>query len=91
MNVSEFLTQHALDFADRPALEDGDRIVSYSELEAMVGRMAANLRGAGVETEELVAVILPDTPEHIAVIYALMRIGAVHYPVNFFADETSQH
>lgn len=77
MNIADSLDLSARARPHHPAIEDGDRIVSYAELSALTGRAQTALRAAGVGPGERVVVALPDSPEHVAVIFALARLGAV--------------
>ncbi|OWT68922.1 MULTISPECIES: AMP-binding protein [unclassified Achromobacter] len=49
---------------------------------AQVARTQAALRGLGIRAGDRVAVMLDNSPEHMALIYALMLMGAVWVPVN---------
>ncbi len=64
------------------ALVQGDRRVSYAELDELVRRFAAALYEMGIRPEEIVSVQLPNSIELAVVILALVRIGAVYNPLN---------
>ena len=57
------------------------RVFTYAQLLAEVQRVAAALRGLGVERGDRVAVYLPTIPEAIAAMLAVTRIGAIHLVV----------
>jgi carnitine-CoA ligase len=59
---------------------DGD--ISYGEVDAMADRVAQGLIACGVRRGEHIAVMLPNGPEILYVIFALARLGAVAVPVN---------
>ncbi len=59
------------------AIEHGARHCSYSELSSMVHRLTAGLRSAGVCAEDRVGVLLPQSPERIALALSIWRCGAV--------------
>ena len=82
MNIADIITEHAQGRPDHPAIEDGDKVVSYSELNALVNAAAANLHDAGIKSGDIVAIILPDSADHIVVLYALARLGAVVLPID---------
>src|SRR5882724_2646 len=67
---------------DEPALWSGGKVLSYRELGAQVDRVASALLRAGVEPEQRVLFILPDSPELAAGYLAAMKIGAVAVPCN---------
>ena len=77
MNVTDILAEHARDRADHPAIEDGDRVVTYAELDASVSAAAANLLEAGIEEGDFVGVMLSDSADHIVLLCALAKLGAV--------------
>src|SRR3954469_6731086 len=67
---------------DEPALWSGGKVLSYRELGALVDRVASALLRAGLEPEQRVLFILPDSPELAAGYLAAMKIGAVAVPCN---------
>ncbi len=48
MNISDAFSAHARNHPDRAAVEDGERIVTYAELEALATCAAVNLRNEGI-------------------------------------------
>ncbi len=59
--------------------ERGDRVVlTYAQLQHEVTRLAAALRGLGVEEGDRVTLSMPTCPEAIALMLACARIGAIH-------------
>ncbi len=68
---------------DRDALiyfnERGDRVVfTYEQLLHEVSRVAAALRGLGVEKGDRVTLSMPTCPEAVILMLGCMRIGAIH-------------
>jgi len=68
--------------AGAPAVWHGGKTITYGELAALTDRLAAALLRAGVQPEQRVLFILPDTPELAAGYLAAMKIGAVAVPCN---------
>jgi acyl-CoA synthetase (AMP-forming)/AMP-acid ligase II len=68
----------------RPALVSPDDGISitYAELAATVADLAGQLRAAGVGRDDRVAVVLPNGPEIVALLFALASIGAAMAPLN---------
>ncbi len=64
------------------AVEDGKRIVTWARLEALANCAAANLLKQDIAPGDIVGLALPDSVEHIALLWALARIGAVVFPIN---------
>lgn len=79
MNITAIHSEHARLRPDQAAIEDGARIVTYGELEAVTNAFAANLQAAGIAPGDRVAVMLPDTADHLITLCALARLGAVIY------------
>ncbi|MDP6708026.1 MAG: class I adenylate-forming enzyme family protein [Alphaproteobacteria bacterium] len=80
MNTTDRLKSHARDRADHPAIEEGQRTLTYRELDAAVDNAAANLQAAEIGVGDVVAVMLPDNTNHLIILCALARVGAVLLP-----------
>jgi benzoate-CoA ligase len=62
---------------DRPALRYEGATLSYSDVSRLVARAGNALRALGVDMEDRVALLLPDSPEFVATFLGAIRIGAV--------------
>jgi benzoate-CoA ligase family protein len=62
---------------DRTALICGARRVTYGDLAGMMNRAGNVLRELGVRREQRVLLALSDSPEFVALWYAVLKIGAV--------------
>ena len=62
---------------DTAALVHRDRRISYAELDGWADRLAAGFAAHGVARGERVVVQLPNTPEFVAIVFGLSRLGAV--------------
>ena len=74
------------DLADQPAVvgeaDDGSvRTMTYRQLDAEVGRLAALLRSLGIGVGDRVGLYLPMVPEVVTALFACLRVGAVAIPV----------
>ncbi|MEP9357364.1 acyl-CoA ligase (AMP-forming), exosortase A system-associated [Sphingomonas sp. KR3-1] len=67
---------------DAVALEDKAGTLSYGELEAAVGEMAAALQDLGLHPGDRVATWLPKTRTACLMPLAAVRAGLVHVPIN---------
>ncbi|GAA2819613.1 (2,3-dihydroxybenzoyl)adenylate synthase [Crossiella cryophila] len=75
--IGELLRDWAFRHGDRTALVDGDRKISYAQLDATADRMAAGLLGLGIAPGDRVVVQLPNVAEFVVLLFALLRVGAV--------------
>ena len=87
MNIADILREHAQNRPDHPAIEDGERVVTYAELEALVDAAAANLQAAGIGAGDIVGIMLPDSADHLIILYALARSGAVIFTLSATASK----
>ncbi|MFM0116877.1 class I adenylate-forming enzyme family protein [Paraburkholderia nemoris] len=83
MNISRPLSHHAVSRADHPALIEGDRVVRYGELDALVSRTADHLSQLGMERGDVVGVALSDSIDHVVTMFALARSGLVMLPLDW--------
>lgn len=63
--------------ADCVATEFFGRTTTYTQLGDQVARAAEGLRGLGVKAGDRVAIVLPNSPQHVVAFYAILRLGAV--------------
>ncbi|HEY8536257.1 MAG TPA: amino acid adenylation domain-containing protein, partial [Vicinamibacterales bacterium] len=68
--------------AGRTAIEDGDRSVSYRQLEERAGRMAARFVRAGLVPGDRVALLLEPGIDAVAAMFGALRIGAAYVPLD---------
>ncbi|WP_416964764.1 amino acid adenylation domain-containing protein, partial [Streptomyces sp. Agncl-13] len=64
------------------AVEDGNRILDYAELEEVSGRVATRLYAAGVRPGHAVAVHLPRSWQLVCVMLGIRRAGATVVPLD---------
>ncbi|WP_329264537.1 amino acid adenylation domain-containing protein [Streptomyces sp. NBC_01478] len=64
------------------AVEDGDRVLDYAELERAGGRVATRLYAAGVRPGHAVAVHLPRSWRLVCVMLGIRRAGATVVPLD---------
>lgn len=67
--------------ADRPALIERDRVMTYAELDAQVERLAGAL-ATRIDSGDRVALWLPKSLECVALMLAVSRAGGVMVPAN---------
>ncbi|MFZ3555608.1 AMP-binding protein [Streptomyces sp. BH055] len=67
---------------DRPAIVTADETLSYRQLDDQSARLAGWMAGQGVRPGDRVGVFLPNGARFVVALLAVLRIGAVHVPVN---------
>ncbi len=82
MILDNWLAQRAETSPDRTALLAGEAELSYAELEAEATKAARRLAAQGVRAEASVALTRPAGAEYVVLLHALMKLGAVAYPLN---------
>ncbi|MFE5541658.1 (2,3-dihydroxybenzoyl)adenylate synthase [Streptomyces sp. NPDC056519] len=89
--LDNLLRGWALEYGPRTALVHGGTRVTYANLNRRVDRTAAGFRLRGLRPGQRVVVQLPNVPEFVTTVFALMRIGAlpVLCPVSHRAAEVS--
>ena len=78
----------ALDFsvsrhANKIAVVQEDQVLSYSQLNDKVLKVAASLQKIGVVKHDRVIVILKNRIENYVVYWALQKLGAIYTPINY--------
>ncbi|MFD9337434.1 (2,3-dihydroxybenzoyl)adenylate synthase [Streptomyces sp. NPDC060028] len=89
--LDNLLRGWALQYGPRTALVHGGTRTTYAYLNRRVDRMAAGFRLSGLRPGQRVVVQLPNVPEFVVTVFALMRAGAVPVlcPVSHRASEVS--
>jgi len=82
LNIGGLVAHHARYRPQANALSFGGGWLSWQQLDARVGRLAAALSGAGVGHGDRVVTVLANCVELIDVYWACARIGAVAVPLS---------
>ncbi len=82
MLLDNWLSQRALTCPDRCALVAGGAQLTYAELEREATAAARRLASRGARRGATVALMLPAGVEYVVLLHALMKLGAIAYPVN---------
>jgi len=80
--LGDLLRSRADSHRTEPFLRFREGELTYGDVHHQANRLAQGLLALGVGKGEHVAVMLPNCPEFVPVIFALARIGAVAVPVN---------
>lgn len=82
-NLAQLIDQHARSRPTHPAVRWRDSEITYAEFARTVRRYASALTADGVRRGSLVGIGLKDHPAHLAMLFAVMRLGAVIVPVDW--------
>jgi len=82
LTFQELIRLRARDNGSAPFCFFEERTMTFQELDASIGQMAAALEQGGVRPGDRVALMLPNCLEHIALFFALSWIGAIAVPVS---------
>lgn len=85
----ELLDDAVEKFPDNPAINFMGKALTYSQLDAMVKKLAAGLKAQGVKRGVKVGICLPNCPQAVISYYAILRTGAtvVNYSPLYAAHE----
>ncbi|HEY0816883.1 MAG TPA: AMP-binding protein [Pseudonocardia sp.] len=82
VNVGDSLTRSAAARPGHLAVVDGERRLTYAELDAWVNRIAHGLAHAGWGRGDALALASGNSAEFLAVYYACAKLGVVCVPIN---------
>ncbi|MFE9681823.1 non-ribosomal peptide synthase/polyketide synthase [Streptomyces sp. NPDC006285] len=80
--LPELFERQAAGTPDAVALLDGDRRLSYADVDRAANRLAHRLIARGVGPEEIVALVLPRTAETVVAQLAVAKAGGAFLPVD---------
>lgn len=83
-NVAAYFLKNSLlrERGDRVAFYYRDEVYTYRKIEEAVERAAALLSQLGLERENRIAILLPDSPEFVFAFWGAIFMGAVPVPIN---------
>ena len=92
LNTYEFLAISSLIVPERVAIAFEEHLISYSELEERVNKLANAMAEAGVKKGDRVALMQVNTHQAIEIYFATAQLDAIYVPINFRAkvDELDQ-
>src|SRR5579863_6054235 len=69
-------------YPGRPALSLDQSTLTFSQLHDRVTRLATGLSSAGFKKGDRLAILLPNSPEYIELVYACSWLGVIAVPIN---------
>lgn len=75
--LTRLLDDAAASFPARTALAFAGLRMTYRELRDATDHLASGLAGLGVRRGDRVCLVLPDCPQHVLTVFAVLRLGAV--------------
>lgn len=88
LNISDLISAHAANCANKPAIISDDTVVSWYEFGLRTNRLANALREGGLQKGDRVAALIPNGHRLIELIFATHKAGGVFVPVStFLSDE----
>ncbi|MHC4597812.1 MAG: AMP-binding protein [Planctomycetota bacterium] len=82
MGLETLLTERAREAPRSPALLFEGKAIDYAEVDRLSNRVANGLAKLGVNPGDRVALMLPNVPEFIYVLFGVQKLGAVAVPFN---------
>src|SRR3984957_13367914 len=80
--IGDLLKRAAARFPNRTAVTDGERRVTFTELERDANRFANYLVGRGLKPGEKISTICNNSVEFVKALFGIHRAGLVWVPVN---------
>ena len=81
-NLADVVRRRAQATPDLDAVDQGDSVTTYAELDAHSSRAAAAMRGSGIGAGDRVVLICANSTVALEAIFGAAKIGAIATPVN---------
>ena len=81
-SLADYLDKGASLGPDAPCLVEGDRTLSYGEVQALSFRVAAALARSGISPGDKVGILSSNNAMAFACVFGIARRGAVWCPIN---------
>ena len=80
--LEQYFERSAGQYPEAVAIEQGDKIFTYTEADALANRLVHYLKGKGVGPEEKVAILLPRCAEVYIVMLGILKAGGAYIPLD---------
>lgn len=81
-NLVDYVAMNAARRPEWPALRQGERTLSYRQLQASLLAMGAELQARGLGRGDIVGVAMRDGLDYVVAMLSILRIGAVMLPMD---------
>ncbi|MCG8344907.1 MAG: acyl--CoA ligase, partial [Chlorobiales bacterium] len=78
----DIVARAAKQYGNYPALITEKETLSFIDLEAAISRVASVLKRYGIRKSDVVAICMPNSPELVLLLLALLRTGSIAAPLN---------
>ena len=82
MNIACYLRMSAREYGDKVVAMEGDREITYSELDDKSNRIASWLRKSGVRPGERGIIYMPNNIEYCYLLFGMFKAGVIPIPLN---------
>ena len=83
MNIACYLKMSAREYGDKVVAMEGDRQITYSELDDKSNRIAGWLRKSGVQPGERGIIYMPNNIEYYYLLFGMFKAGVIPIPLNY--------
>ena len=83
LNLTATLSLHASTRASHPAIVEGERVITYGELDTEVDRTTGHLGDLGLANGDLLGICLRDHSDHVILLLAAARLGIAVLPMDW--------
>lgn len=77
LSIGRMLEESARKFAEKTAIVDQERTLTYAKLNERVNKLASGLLVLGIQKEDRVVVQMPNVIGYVEMVFALFKIGAL--------------
>ena len=82
LTVGQVLEKAAKESPDKTAIVDGDKRITYAELNAMADALAVVLAEIGFKKGDRIAIYMKNSLEFVSAFYALQKLGVIAVWIN---------
>ena len=81
--IGSWLTKRAILTPDKEAVVDGEKRLTYKDLNGRVNRLSRALKGIGIRSGDRLSILSVNCVEYVETIMAAAKLGAILVPLNW--------